>query len=155
MVVLSVLTFPTDMRIEEQGWWRNFFKHCFQHGKISFVNEQQLPMMQTTALRVRVLWLRQTNSQVLKKSCGEKRTPWPLSEWERAPTPAWTGLYCFSGHITLRMVLIYYTQVHFRWLSFTENKGEDVANYIKEKGYLQTQREKWLNWLHWSLRGLA
>ena len=53
------------------------------------------------------------------------------------------------------MVLIYYTQVHSRWLSFTENKGEDVANYIKEKGYLQTQREKWLNWLHSILGSLA
>ena len=29
------------------------------------------------------------------------------------------------------------TQVHFRWLHFIENKGEDVANYIKEEGYLQ------------------
>ena len=26
-------------------------------------------------------------------------------------TPAWTGFYCFSGYITLRMVLIYYAQV--------------------------------------------
>ena len=25
----------------------------------------------------------------------------------------------------------------FRWLPFTENKGEDVANYIKKEGYLQ------------------
>ena len=47
------------------------------------------------------------------------------------------------------MVLIYYAQVHFSWLHFTENKGEDVANYIKEEGYLQMQREKWLNWLHY------
>ena len=31
-----------------------------------------------------------------------------------------------------RMVLIYYAQVRFRWLPFTENKGEDVANYIKK-----------------------
>ena len=46
------------------------------------------------------------------------------------------------------MVLIYYAQVCFGWLPFTENKGEDVANYIKEEGYLQMQREKWLNWLH-------
>ena len=29
------------------------------------------------------------------------------------------------------MVLIYYAQVCFRWLLFTENKGKDVANYIK------------------------
>ena len=25
----------------------------------------------------------------------------------------------------------------FRWLHFTENKGEDVANYIKKEAYLQ------------------
>ena len=55
----------------------------------------------------------------------------------RAPTLALTGFYCFSGHITLRMVLIYYAQVCFRCLPFTENKGEDVANYIKKEGYLQ------------------
>ena len=54
-----------------------------------------------------------------------------------ALTLALTGFYCFSGHITLRMVLIYYAQVLFRWLPFTENKGEDVANYIKKEGYLQ------------------
>ena len=77
-----------------------------------------------------------------------------LSVNERAATLAWTGFYCFSGHITWRMVLIYYAQVHFGWLAFIENKGEDVANYIKEEGYLQIQREKWLNWLH-SLGGLA
>ena len=59
-----------------------------------------------------------------------------LSRGER-PTPAWTGFYCFSGHITWRMVLIYYAQVCFRWLPFTENKGQDVANYIKKEGYLQ------------------
>ena len=50
---------------------------------------------------------------------------------------AWTGIYCFSRLITLRMVLIYYAQVRFRWLLFTVNKGEDVANYIKKEGYLQ------------------
>ena len=51
--------------------------------------------------------------------------------------PCLAGFYCFSGHITLRMVLIYCAQVRFRWLPFTENKGEDVANYIKREGYLQ------------------
>ena len=34
------------------------------------------------------------------------------------------------------MVLIYYAQVCFGWLPFIENKGKDVANYIKEEGYL-------------------
>ena len=67
----------------------------------------------------------------------------PLSQGESTPTLALTGFYCFSGHITLRMVLIYYAQVRY----VTENKGEDVANYIKEEGYLQMQREKWLSWL--------
>ena len=56
----------------------------------------------------------------------------PLPQNESASALALTGFYCFSGHITLRMVLIYYAQVHFRWLLFTENKGEDVANYIKK-----------------------
>ena len=36
----------------------------------------------------------------------------------------------------------------FRWLPFTDNKGEEVANYYREKGYLQMQRKKWSNWLH-------
>ena len=81
--------------------------------------------------------------------------PWPLSQKESASTVALTGFYCFSEHITLRMVLIYYLQVHCRWLPFSENKGEDVANYIKKEGYLQMKREKWLNWLHPSLEGLA
>ena len=62
---------------------------------------------------------------------------WPLSQGESAPTLALTGFYCFSGHITLRMVLIYYAQVRFRWLPSTDNKGEEVANYIKKEGYLQ------------------
>ena len=62
---------------------------------------------------------------------------WSLSQVKSELTFALTGFYCFSGHITLRMVLIYYAQVHFSWLPFTENKGEDVANYIKKEGYLQ------------------
>ena len=31
------------------------------------------------------------------------------------------------------MVLIYYAQIHFRWLPFTDNKGKNVADYFKEK----------------------
>ena len=89
------------------------------------------------------------------ESCGGKGTVQPLSQEESTPTLALTGFYCFSGHITLRMVLIYYAQVRFRWLPFTENKGEDVANYIKKEGYFQMYREKWLNCLHSSLEGLA
>ena len=68
-----------------------------------------------------VLWLQYTNTHRLQKS-------WEEEGWhghslcergleraqEREPTPAWTGFYCFSGHITWRMVLIYYAQVHHR-----------------------------------------
>ena len=59
------------------------------------------------------------------------------SQDDSAPTLALTAFYCFSGYITLRMVPIYYAQVCLRWLPSTENKGEGVANYIKEEGYLQ------------------
>ena len=45
------------------------------------------------------------------------------------------------------MVLIYYAQVHFRWLHFTDNKRKNVTNYFKEKD-VADQGEKWLNWLH-------
>ena len=78
-----------------------------------------------------------------------KGTTWPLSKWERGPeslTPAWMGFYSFSGYITLRMVLIYYAQVHCRWLPFTDNKGKNVANYFKEKD-VTDQGGKWLNWV--------
>ena len=76
-------------------------------------------VMWTPAGRVCVLWLQWTNSHRLQKSCGEKGMAWLLSKRERvregqSPTPAWMGFYCFSGYITLRMVLIYYAQVHCR-----------------------------------------
>ena len=62
----------------------------------------------------------------------------PLFQEKSALTLALTGFYCFSGHLTLRMVLIYYARVgSFGRLPFTENKGEDIANYIEEEGYLQ------------------
>ena len=53
------------------------------------------------------------------------------------PRMSVTSSTTFSGDITLGIVLIYYAQVHFRWLPFTENKGGDVANSIKKEGYLQ------------------
>ena len=82
------------------------------------------------------------------RSPVEKKGWQGYSVSERALTPAWTGFYCFPGHIALRMVLIYYAQVHCRWLPFTDNKEKEVANYYKGKGYLQMQRKKRLNWLH-------
>ena len=73
------------------------------------------------------------NGQIHMESCGGEGMVWPLSQEDSAPTLALTGFYCFSGHLTLRMALIYYAQACFRWLPFTENKGEDVANYIRKK----------------------
>ena len=93
-------------------------------------------MIWTPAHRVHVLWLQQTNSHGLLSPVEEKGRHGHSQE-ESALTLALTGFYCFSGHITSGRVLIYYAQVCFRWLPFTENKGEDVANYIKKEGYLQ------------------
>ena len=113
-------------------------------------------LMWILACRIHVLWQQWTNSHRLQKSCGEKGTAWPFSKWGKArgperaqesPTPACTDFYCFSGHITSRMVLIYYAQVHCRWLPFTENKGKNAANYFKEKD-VTDQGGKWLSWLH-------
>ena len=69
-------------------------------------------------------------------------------------TPAWTGFYCYSGHITWRMVLIYYAQVHCRWLPFTDNKGQNTANYFKEKD-VTDQGGKWWTGYTPYLGGLA
>ena len=71
----------------------------------------------------------------------------PLSPEESAPTLALTGIYCFCGYITLRMILIYYSQVHCRRLPFIDNKGQNTTNYFKEKD-VTAQGGKWLNWLH-------
>ena len=56
------------------------------------------------------------------ESCGEKGMARPLFQEESAPTLAWTGFYCFSGHITLRMILIYSAQVCFRRLQKTKER---------------------------------
>ena len=56
------------------------------------------------------------------ESCGEKETAWPLSQDKSTLTLAWTGFYCFSGHITLRMALISHAQVCFRGLQKTKER---------------------------------
>ena len=72
-----------------------------------------------------------------------------LSERARGPERAWPlpgqAFIAFLG--TLHWVLIYYAQVHCRWLPFTDNKGKNDANYFKEKD-VTDQGGKWLNWLH-------
>ena len=94
-----------------------------------------------------VLWLRWDKFTWTTESSGGKGTTRPLSQGESAPTLTWTGFYCFSGHITLRMVPIYYAQIRCRWLPFTDNKGQNAVNYFKEKD-VTDQGGKWLNWLH-------
>ena len=104
-------------------------------------------MMQTLTSGVHVLWLWQTNSYGLQKSCKEKETAWPLSEWESTLTPAWTGFYCLSGHITSRKVsfTIHRFAVGDYLLQITK---ERMLLITSKKRMLQMQGEKWLNWLH-------
>ena len=52
--------------------------------------------------------------KVTAESCGGKRMVRPPSQEESTMTLDLTSFYCFSGHITLRMVLIYYALVHCR-----------------------------------------
>ena len=73
-----------------------------------------------------------TDYQVLWRKRGSIAT---LSREDHPDPCLYRLLLLFWAHYR-RMVLIYYAQVHFGWLPFTVNKGEDVANYIK-KGYLQ------------------
>ena len=70
---------------------------------------------------------------------GPRHTEWsPIEKTTVDFVSVSSSIYhCFSRHITSRMVLTYYAQVCFGWLPFTENKGEGVANYIKQEGYLQ------------------
>ena len=92
--------------------------------------------MRSPACSVRSIVAETRQIRMDYRVCGGKGTALPLSQEESSSTLAMPGFYCFSGHITLRMVLIYYALVCFRWLPFTENK-EDVANYIKKGGYFQ------------------
>ena len=64
---------------------------------------------------IRVLWLQWT------ESCEGKRMAQPFSQGESTVALALAFIF-FSGHITLRMVLIYYAQVRFRWLQKTKER---------------------------------
>ena len=70
-------------------------------------------------------------------------------EWEgrSQPDPCLDRLVLLFWAHYIRMVLIYYAQVHCRWLPFTDNKGKNAANYFKKKD-VTAQGGKWLNWLH-------
>ena len=65
----------------------------------------------------------QTTEILWEKRDG--RATLSVRERARGPeslTPAWTGFYCFSGHITLRMALISHAQVCFRGLQKTKER---------------------------------
>ena len=69
------------------------------------------------------------NGQPLGEREGERASESTLKRL----TPARTGFYCFSGHITLRMILIYHVWVHCSWLHFKYNQGQNAVNYFKGK----------------------
>ena len=72
----------------------------------------------------RILWRKRDGRATLSR--GEHLDPC----LDRLLLLFWAHYIDESPHY---LVLIYYAQVRFRWLHFTENKGENVANYFKEK----------------------
>ena len=58
--------------------------------------------MRTPSSEVHILWMQQTNSHGLPKSCGEKGTVRPLSQRESTLTLALTGFYWLSNSIHQR-----------------------------------------------------
>ena len=89
---------------------------------LNIYNANFCPLMQTPARTVcgAVAEIRQFTGTT--EFCGEKGMAGPLSQGESTLTLALTGFYCFSGHITLRMILIYYAQVRFRPLQKTKER---------------------------------
>ena len=88
---------------------------CFCEGMESGTSYSNILLSDVDPGQQDPLWLLYSSTHGPQKSCGEKGAVWMLFKLKRGPlTPAWTGFYCFSGHITLRMVLIYYAQVHHR-----------------------------------------
>ena len=112
-----------------QLWSQQPARRCFPR-----LHELNLWWTDADPSQQNLWWLHYSNTHGLQKSCGNKGAVWPLSKLERGPLiPAWTGFYCFSGHITLRVIFIYHAQVHHRWLPFKNDKGQNTANYFKEK----------------------
>ena len=73
-----------------------------------------------------LLWLQYSHTHGLQKYCGGKGAAW-------APDPLLDRLLLFFWAHYMRAILIYHAQVHHRWLPFKEDKGQDTANYFKEK----------------------
>ena len=75
-----------------------------------------------------VLWRKRDSTATLSR--GERPNPC----LERLLLLFWAHYIGDGPHL--------YAQVHFRWLPFTENKGEDVVNSIKKEGYWSV-RTRW------------
>ena len=99
----------------------------------------------------------ETNSHGLQKCCGGKGMTQRFSQWEDRPHP-------LPGQAFIAFFL---GTLHYGWSSFTMHRFT-LGGYLlqktkermllvtsKKEGYLQMYREKWLNWLHSSLGGLA
>ena len=133
---------------------------CWEISQQSYGSSIVCNFIHIPACGIHMLWLQWTNSHGLQKSCWEKGTAWPPSKWERRQqgqrelTPAWTGFYCFSGHITSSMVLIYYAQVRCRWLPFTDDKGKNVAITSKRRMLQIKGKSGWTGYTPY-LGGLA
>ncbi|KAF6119889.1 hypothetical protein HJG60_010272 [Phyllostomus discolor] len=87
-----------------------------------------LSLMQTPAHGIHVLWMRQTNSHGLQKSCGENG--WHgHSLSERGPRPStWTSFYCFPAALQQRrfsFIILGFTLSDY-FLQIT--RGKNVAN---------------------------
>ena len=81
-----------------------------------------------------VLRLQCTNSRGLPSSVEEKGQQ-GHSLKRRAPQPLpWQAFIAFVGHYIEEDPHLLGTDL---LLAVTENKGEDVTNYIKKEGYLQ------------------
>ena len=89
-------------------------------------------LMQIPAHGIHVLWLRRDKFTQTTTSCGGKRTARPLSQEENTSTLALTGYYFWTHYIEDDPHLLF---TGLLW-AVTENKGENVANYIKNEGYL-------------------
>ena len=80
------------------------------------------------------------------ESCGEKGMVRSLSQEESTSTLALSGFYCFSGHITLRMIL--FTMHRFTTGDYLLRTTKDRTLLITSKRrVLKLKGEKWLNWL--------
>ena len=79
------------------------------------------------------MWLKQDKFTQTTEILWRKRDSMSTLSRGEHLTLALTGFYCFSGHITVRMALIYYAQVCFRWLLLQKTKERMLLITSKRK----------------------